>query len=104
NRNRLALRARFVDHRHRLIQRLGALIEVARLQALIDAIALAFDSEAACARHHRRERLRATHASETRGQYPLALPVAAEMLAAHLGEGFVRSLHDSLRADINPRA
>ena len=38
------------------------------------------------------------------GQDPLALEVAAIVLAAGLDEGLVGALHDALRADIDPRA
>jgi hypothetical protein len=54
--------------------------------------------------HHRRERLRAAHAAEAGGQDPLALEVAAIMLAAHFGEGLVGALDDALGADVDPRA
>ncbi len=46
NGNRLLLGAGVVDHRQRFVERIGALVEVARLQTLLDAVALAFDGEA----------------------------------------------------------
>ena len=52
----------------------------------------------------RGERLRAAHAAEAGGQDPVAVEVAAEMLAAHLGEGLVGALDDALRADVDPAA
>ena len=66
-------------------------------------VGIAFDRQAAGAGHHRGQRLRAAHAAEPAGQDPLALQVAAIMLAAGLGEGLVGALHDALRADIDPR-
>src|SRR5262245_27092536 len=39
-----------------------------------------------------------------RGQEPLSFTIAAIMLAAHFGEGFVSALNDALRSDIDPRA
>ncbi len=56
------------------------------------------------ARHRRRERLRAAHAAQARRQYPFAGERAAEMAAAHLGEGFVGPLDDALAADVDPGA
>ena len=65
---------------------------------------LAFDGDHRGAGHGRGERLRAAHAAEPGGQDPFALEIAAIMLAADFGEGLVGSLHDALRADIDPGA
>ena len=73
-------------------------------QALVDALLAALDREHERAGHHRRQRLRAAHSAEARGQDPLAGEIAAEMLAAHLGEGLVGALHDALAADVDPAA
>src|SRR4029453_8817348 len=81
-----------------------ALVEVARFQALLDPAFLDFDGDAVSSSHYRSERLCAAHSAEARGQDPLALAVAAVMLAAHLGEGFVSALDDALRADVDPAA
>ena len=62
------------------------------------------DGDAVRAGHDRRERLRAAHSAEAGGQDPLALEVAAIMLAAHFGEGLVGALDDALRADVDPAA
>ena len=67
-------------------------------------VRVALDGEARGAGHHGGQRLRAAHAAEPGGQDPLALQVAAIMLAAGLDEGLVGALHDALRADIDPRA
>ena len=67
-------------------------------------VRIAFDGEAAGAGHDRGQRLRAAHAAEPAGQDPVALEVAAIVLAAGLDEGLVGALHDALRADIDPRA
>ena len=50
------------------------------------------------------QRLRAAHAAQAGRQYPAPGPVAAEMLAARLGKGFIGALHDALGADIDPAA
>ena len=50
----------------------GAAVEIARLQPLLDPALLAFDRDAMRAGHHRGERLRAAHAAKARGQDPAA--------------------------------
>ena len=91
------MRERFVE-----VSRLP--VEIARGEAHVDAALLAFDREHRRARHRRSERLRAAHAAEARREDPLAVRVAAVMLAARLDERFVRALHDALAADVDPRA
>ena len=104
DRDRLALARRTCDQLECLVERFDADVEIARLEPLLDAVAAALDREHRGAGHGRRERLRATHAAEARGEDPLAGQVAAVMLAAHLDEGLVRALHDALAADVDPRA
>src|SRR3546814_1879075 len=86
----------------RIIEIVGLLIDVTGAQAHVDAALLAFDGEAARTGEAGRQRLRAAHAAEPGGEYPLAGEVAAVMLPAHFDEGFVRALHDALRADVDP--
>jgi hypothetical protein len=50
------------------------------------------------------QRLRAAHAAQSGGEDPLALEVAAVVLATHLHEGLVGALHDALAADVDPAA
>ncbi len=83
-------------------RRLG--VEVAGLQPELDAARLALDGDHRGAGQGRGERLRAAHAAEAAGQDPFAREGAAEVLAAHLGEGLVGALHDALGADVDPRA
>ena len=92
------------QHVERLVDRGRAPVEIAGLEPLLDPALLAFDGDAMGAGHHRRERLRAAHAAEARGQDPAAAQVAVIMLAAHFGEGLVGALHDALGADVDPRA
>ena len=80
------------------------LVQVARAQAEVDAALLAFDIERHGARHGGGQRLRAAHAAQARRQNPAPAPVAAKVLAARFGEGFIRALHDALRADVDPAA
>ena len=95
---------RGADDLQRLVDAGRALVEVARLEALLDAAFLDLDGDAVRAGHHRGERLRAAHPAEAGGQDPFALEIAAIMLAAHLGEGLVGALDDALRADVDPAA
>jgi hypothetical protein len=101
---RLACLGVLLDAREGVVEVGGLLVDVARAQAHVDARLLAFDVERARAGERRGQRLRAAHAAEARGEDPLAGEVAAVVLAAHLDEGFVRALHDALRADVDPRA
>src|SRR6478735_8870593 len=73
----------------RLVDARRAAIDVARLEALLDAALLHLDRDAMRTRHHCGERLRPAHPTEPCGQDPFALEIAAIMLAAHLGEGLV---------------
>ena len=104
DRLRLASLRPALDLLQRLVERVGALVEIAGAQAEIDRVRVAFDGEAAGAGHHGRQRLRAAHAAEPGGQDPLALEIAVIVLAARLDEGLVGALHDALRADVDPRA
>ena len=65
---------------------------------------LAFDREHRRARHRRGERLCAAHAAESGREDPLVGEHAAVVLAPRFGERLVRPLHDSLTADVDPRA
>ncbi len=104
DRHRLLRPVGLLDHRQRLVEAAGLLVEIARAQAHLDARGLAFDGQARGARHHRGERLRAAHAAQARRQDPFAGEAAAIVPAAELGEGLVGALDDALAADIDPRA
>ncbi len=82
----------------------GGDVEIAGAQAELDARRPALDRQHRGAGHGRRQRLRAAHAAEARGQDPAAVQRAAVVAAAHLDEGLVGALHDALRADVDPRA
>ena len=104
DRQRLLLPARLLDHGQRLVERLGLRVEIARLQPHLDAARLALDRQHRGARHHGRQRLRAAHAAEARGENPLAGEAAAVVAPPHLHERLVGALHDALAADVDPRA
>src|ERR1035437_859109 len=77
---------------------------MAGAQALLDALGIDLDAEVARARHGRGQRLRAAHAAHAAGDDQLAFEIATQMLLARRGERLERTLNDSLRTDINPRA
>ena len=79
-------------------------IAVARLEALVDARLVDLDAEDRRAVHRRRERLRAAHSAEARGEHEASGERAAEVRARHGAERLVRALQDALRADVDPRA
>jgi len=104
DRNRLAGLGRPPDHLQRLVQIVGLHVQVAGLEPLVDARGPALDREQGGAGHGRGQRLGATHAAQAAGQDPLALQVAAVVLAAGLDEGLVGALDDALATDVDPRA
>ena len=61
------------------------------------------DAEESRACHGRGQRLRSAHSAHSAADNQLAGKIAAEMFLAGGGERFERSLHDSLRADVDPR-
>jgi hypothetical protein len=104
DRDRLAALMRLPDDVQRLVERVGAAVEIAGAQPPLDAARLAFDGQHRGAGHGRGERLGAAHAAEAAGQDPAALEVAAIVPPADLDEGLVGALHDALAADIDPGA
>ena len=66
--------------------------------------AVDLDAQRDAAVHRHRQRLRAAHPAEARGQRDRAGQRAAEAPARDLGEALVGALHDALRADVDPRA
>ncbi len=79
-------------------------IDVTGAQAKVDARLVAIHREHREARHGRRQRLRAAHAAEPRGQDPASARIAGKMRARTGAESLVRALHDALRADVDPGA
>ncbi len=91
-----------LDHCQSFVQRMGLFIAIAGANAEIGAGLVTLDGQAAGARHHGSQRLRTAHATQPSGQDPLAFQIAIIVLATSLGECLIRSLHDALRADIDP--
>src|SRR5262249_1689532 len=75
-------------------------------EALLDARRVDLDGEAADARHRRRERLRAPHPAEPRGEDPrlAGLPGARGVRLPRGDERLEGALEDPLRADVDPGA
>ena len=101
--DRLPGGGRGLDHVQCLVEVLRPAIQIFRLHPLLYAAGLAFHRQHAGAREDRGERLRAAHAAEPAGEDPAAAQIAVVMLAPRLHEGLVGTLHDALRADIDPR-
>ena len=104
--DRAVLLLRSLEARERGVEIVGALVDVARVEALLDARGIDLDGEARHPRHRRGERLRAAHAAEARGEDP-QVSGALRPLDVRLtrgDEGLVGALQDALRADVDPRA
>ena len=92
------------DAGQRVVHVGGLFVDITGAQAEVDAGLLAFDRQRAGAGQRRRQRLRAAHAAQARGQHPAAGELAVVMLAPRLDEGLVGALHDALAADVDPTA
>ena len=82
----------------------GDLVEVAARDAALEARAVDLHDQACRAVHGGRERLRAPHPPAAPCQDPAARERSVEVPRRDGGEGFVGSLEDPLRADVDPRA
>ena len=90
--------------REGLVQALRHDVEVARLEAPLDPVAVHLDRDHHALVHRRRERLGAAHAPEAGGEDEPALQAAAEVLPGGLREGLVGALQDPLGPDVDPGA
>ncbi len=103
DRERSALGRGSAHTAERVVERVGRLVEVARLEPALDPARVDLDAEDRRAGHRRRERLRAAHPAEPGGEdRPPGEVGRAEVLLARRGEGLVRALEDPLRADVDP--
>ena len=90
---------------HRVVEIVGHLVQVARLQPPLDAVRVDLDVEAGRAGQGRGQRLRAAHAAQAGGEDRAAGEVRrAPVLLAGGRERLERALEDPLRADVDPRA
>src|SRR6185437_16206681 len=94
---------RVLQNAQRLVERVDHGVAIARLEALLDALWVNVNAEKRRAVHGGRERLGSTHPPHAPADDQLAAEVAAEMLFACCREGLERSLHNSLRSDVDPR-
>ena len=91
--------------RDRVLEGLGLLVDVSRLESSIDRPLIDLDTENGSSRHRRSERLGAAHPAETRRQHrPPGEVGGTEMPLACRAERLVRPLEDALSADVDPRA
>ncbi|MNO85326.1 hypothetical protein D3C76_766970 [compost metagenome] len=93
-----------LDHGQRLIQAMSLLVDVAGLQAKIDAGLVALHGDHGEAGHGGGQGLSAAHATQAPGEDPAPLRFAVEVLVRHREEGLVGALHYPLGADVDPRA
>ena len=104
DRHRLFLLARLFDHVQRLIQRFGDLVAITARQSFLDSRAIDIDAKKKRAIHRRGQRLRAAHSAKPAGNDKFSFERSAEMFHAGSRKSLESSLHDSLAADVNPRA
>ena len=91
--------------RERVVERVGRLVEVARLEPPLEPGRVDLDAEDGRVEHGRGERLRAAHAAEAGRQHrPPGEVAGAEVLLGRGGERLVRALQDPLGADVDPAA
>ena len=87
-----------------VVEVVGDLVEVARLDAPLDAGGVDVDAQRDAVVHRDRQRLGAAHPAEPGGQRDRPGERAAEAAAGDLGEALVGALEDPLGADVDPRA
>ncbi|RMU34474.1 hypothetical protein ALP30_01526 [Pseudomonas syringae pv. primulae] len=102
--NGFALGGVFGDACQCVVQIRRLFVDIAGLDAEIDAALLAFDVQRAGPGQCRGQRLCATHAAQACGQHPATFEVAVIVLATGFDEGFVGALNDALAADVDPAA
>ncbi len=86
----------------RFIKTLGALVTVADLDASLETLRIHFHYECDSTIQRHGKRLRATHAAQTARQRPCAFQAARKMLGRERRKGFVGSLQNPLRANVDP--
>ena len=86
-----ASRLRRFDHRQRVVEIAGAVIEVTVRQALGDALFVDLHAEDDGAGHASGERLRTAHSAEPRGQDEAARETVVEMPLGDTDKNFIAS-------------
>ena len=94
---------RRADARERVVQRVGRLVEVARLQATLDPGRIDLHAENGGVEQRPGERLCAAHPAQAGGEdRPSGETGGAEMPLRRGREGLVRALENPLRSDVDP--
>ncbi len=101
---RVAVRSGLARPGERLRRIVREPVDVADVQPPLRTRRVDLDGEAHPFVHRDRERLRATHPAEPRGEGHRAAQGPAEVLSCRLRERLERALQDPLRADVDPRA
>src|SRR5439155_10505639 len=96
--------ARVLRAIERLMQRRSTFVQVPGLEAPVDPIRIDLDAHGDAVVHRYRERLRASHPTETGRQYHPAAQRTPASLARERAERFVSPLNVPLRADVDTRA
>src|SRR5918995_2828773 len=96
--------ARLLNPTDRLVDVLRSSIEITRVEAPANPRGVDLHTQGYTPVHGDRERLRAAHAAEPRGQYHAPLERPTEPARAAFGKCLEGALQDALRADVYPRA
>ena len=86
----------------RLLEVVGLLVEITRLDAAADSLGVDLDAKGGAPVHRDRQRLGATHAAKPGGDGHGAGEGAVKPSTCDLREALVRPLHDPLGADVDP--
>ena len=104
HRQRLSPRLRIQHHLQRLIQIRRFHITIPRPNPHIDMRLIYLQPQKRSPIHRGGQRLSASHPPETRRHHQLPLQRSAKMLPCALRKRLIRSLHNPLRANIDPRS
>jgi hypothetical protein len=104
HRDGLPAAARFINDVERVIEVHGHAVAISALQALLDARRVYIHAQKAGIVQGGRQRLGAAHAAHAAGDDEPAAQGAAEVPVGRGREGFESALHNSLAADVDPRA
>ena len=88
----------------RFVERCRHATTVARGESLLDSSGIDLDAQDRRTLHRSGQRLGATHSTQSRRQDKPAGERTAEMPLSDAAERFVRTLHDPLRANVDPRS
>ena len=104
DRSGLAAPAVFARAREGVVERIGRLVEILRVETPPDASRIDLDHQRHALVHRHGQRLGAAHAAETGGHRQPATQGATEMAPGQGRQRLIGALQDALRADVNPRS